>query len=198
MRFELAGRFLRSPHSEVILEAVRERAWLPEQIEGVSSKYALENHPPPLEGVESWVDAKIDRKAKGTARTKAKGETNMAAACQKARNRAAYPIDAWAGRARLPLERSHQRGGIDVMQQGRELRLARASGRRIHTLEIGQQGLPAPCLALRRLLHDPFQPTPSLLHVVSFHDLSGSMGRSDFQQRCSERLRSSLAACPRR
>ncbi len=43
---------------EVILEAVRERAWLPEQIEGVSSKYALEDDPPPLEGVEPWMDRK--------------------------------------------------------------------------------------------------------------------------------------------
>ena len=51
----------------------------------------------------------------------------------------AYPIDAWAGRAPLPPERSHQCGDIDVMQQGREPCLARASGRRIHTLEIGQQ-----------------------------------------------------------
>ncbi len=43
---------------EVILEAVRERAWLPEQIEGVSSKYTLESHPPPLEGFEPWMDWK--------------------------------------------------------------------------------------------------------------------------------------------
>lgn len=42
---------------EVILEAVR-RAWLPEDIESVSSKYALEGNPPPLEGVESWMDGK--------------------------------------------------------------------------------------------------------------------------------------------
>ncbi len=33
-----------------IMEAVR-LGWLPEQIEGVSSKYALEGHPPPLESV---------------------------------------------------------------------------------------------------------------------------------------------------
>ncbi len=43
---------------EVILEAVRERAWLPEQIEGVSSRYALEDHPPSLAGVEPWMDRK--------------------------------------------------------------------------------------------------------------------------------------------
>ena len=30
----------------VILEAIREHAWLPEQIEGVSSQYHLEDHPP--------------------------------------------------------------------------------------------------------------------------------------------------------
>ncbi len=30
----------------VILEAIREHAWLPEQIEGVSSQYRLEDHPP--------------------------------------------------------------------------------------------------------------------------------------------------------
>ncbi len=35
----------------VILEAVR-RGWLPEGIEAISSKYALEGHPPPLERVK--------------------------------------------------------------------------------------------------------------------------------------------------
>lgn len=46
------------PVPEAILEAIRERAWLPEQIEGVESRYALENHPPPPEGVEPWMDQK--------------------------------------------------------------------------------------------------------------------------------------------
>ncbi len=48
---------------EVILEAVRERAWLPAQIEEVTSKYQLEDDPPELVGVEPWFDAAIDRKA---------------------------------------------------------------------------------------------------------------------------------------
>ena len=40
---------------EVILETVR-LGWLPEQIEGVSSKHALEGQPPPLEDVSEWID----------------------------------------------------------------------------------------------------------------------------------------------
>ena len=34
---------------------------MPEQIEAVSSKYRLEDHPPPLEDVPEWIDAKIVR-----------------------------------------------------------------------------------------------------------------------------------------
>lgn len=41
----------------VILEAVR-RGWLPGDIEAARSKYALEGNPPPLEGVEPWMDRK--------------------------------------------------------------------------------------------------------------------------------------------
>jgi len=47
---------------EAILEAVR-RGWLLEDIGGVSSRYALEGNPPPLEGVPDWLDAKIKAKA---------------------------------------------------------------------------------------------------------------------------------------
>ncbi len=71
----------------VILEAIRRGPWLPEQIEGVSSKYALEGNPPELVGVEPWVDAAIEKRAKAKAR--AKGDTAMAAAYQKAKRRAA-------------------------------------------------------------------------------------------------------------
>ena len=45
----------------MILEVIRDRVWLPEDIEAISSKYALEGHPPPLEGVPEWIDAKIRR-----------------------------------------------------------------------------------------------------------------------------------------
>jgi hypothetical protein len=48
---------------EAILEAVR-LDWLPEQIEGVSSKYALECHPPPFEDVPEWMDVLIAKRAK--------------------------------------------------------------------------------------------------------------------------------------
>ena len=62
---------------EEILEAVR-RGWLPEQIEAVSSKYALEGHPPPLEDVLEWTDILIAKQCKAKAR--AKGDTAMALA----------------------------------------------------------------------------------------------------------------------
>jgi hypothetical protein len=108
-----------------------------------------------------------------------------------------YPIDSRTRRAPLPPERSFERGDIDVMQQGRKPRPACSHGRRVHTLKMRQQGLPALCLALRRFQHDPRRPAPSLHHVVSFHGFSGNTGRSDFQPRCSQ-LRLSLAGCPRR
>lgn len=44
---------------EVILDAIRERAWLPEQIEEVTRRYALEYPPPPLAGVPDWFDMEI-------------------------------------------------------------------------------------------------------------------------------------------
>ena len=69
---------------ENILEAIRERAWLPEDIEGVSSKYALEGNPPELVGVEPWVDAAIERRAKAKARAKATGDTATAEAYKQA------------------------------------------------------------------------------------------------------------------
>ncbi len=78
-----AARLDTSP--EVILEAIRRGPWLPEQIEGVESKYALEGIPPELVGVEPWVDAAIEKRAKA----RAKGDTAMAAAYQKAKRRAA-------------------------------------------------------------------------------------------------------------
>jgi hypothetical protein len=108
-----------------------------------------------------------------------------------------YPIDSRTRRAPLSAERSFERVDIDVMQQGREPRPARSRGRRVHTLKMRQQGLPALCLALRRFQRDPHRPAPSLHHVVSFHGFRGTMGRSDFQPRCSQ-LRLSLAGCPRR
>ena len=70
---------------EVILDAVR-RGWLSEQIEGVSSKYALEGHPPPLEDVPEWIDILIAKQCKSTARAK---DTAMALAYREAKNRAA-------------------------------------------------------------------------------------------------------------
>jgi len=108
-----------------------------------------------------------------------------------------YPIDSRTRRAPLPLECPFERGDIDVMQQSREPRPACSRGRRVHTLKVWQQGLPALCLALRRFQRVPRRPAPSLHHVVSFRGSRGTMGRSDFQPRCSQ-LRSSLAGCPRR
>ena len=70
---------------EEILEAVR-CGWLPVQIEGVSSKHALEGHPPPLEDVSEWIDILIAKRM--TAKTRAR-DTTMAVAFNKAKNRAA-------------------------------------------------------------------------------------------------------------
>src|SRR6266851_2590970 len=56
-----------------------------------------------------------------------------------------HPIDPGAGGPPLPSERPFERGNVDVMQQCCEPRLARASGRVIHTPEVRQQGLPAQC-----------------------------------------------------
>ena len=53
--------------TEAILEAIRRGPWLPEQIEAVESKYRLEDRPPELVGVEPWVDAAIEKRAKGRA-----------------------------------------------------------------------------------------------------------------------------------
>ena len=108
-----------------------------------------------------------------------------------------HPIDSWTRRAPLPPERPFERGDIDVMQQSREPRPACSRGRRVHTLKVRQQGLPALRLTLRRFQRDPRRPSPSLHHVVSFHGFNGTMGRSDFQPRCRQ-LRLSLAGCPRR
>jgi len=49
-----------------ILATIR-RGWLPEQVEAVSSKYHLEDDPPQLNGIESWVDVRIDRKVRAKA-----------------------------------------------------------------------------------------------------------------------------------
>ena len=78
-RWTLAQAARLDASSEEILVAVR-RGWLPEQIEGVTSKYALEDDPPPLEGVPDWVDAKIDRAVKGKS-----GPTALAVAFHKAK-----------------------------------------------------------------------------------------------------------------
>ena len=61
---------------QVILKAIRERAWLPEQIVKVTSRYALEGKPPPLEGVPDWIDARIKAQT---------GPTTLAVALYKAR-----------------------------------------------------------------------------------------------------------------
>jgi len=50
---------------------------LPEQIEGISSKYALEGHPPPLEDVPEWIDILIAKQCRAKAR--AKGKSNPTA-----------------------------------------------------------------------------------------------------------------------
>ena len=55
--------------------------WLPEQIEAVSSKYALEDHLPPLEDVSEWIDILIARQCRAKAST---NETAMALAFGKA------------------------------------------------------------------------------------------------------------------
>ncbi len=67
-----------------ILEAVH-RGWLPEQIAIVSSKYALEGHPPPLEDVSEWINILIAKRmtakagAKNTAMADASGKARFAA-----------------------------------------------------------------------------------------------------------------------
>lgn len=75
---------------EALLEAIRKRGWIPEQIEKVTSAYALKGKPPRLEGIEPWIDAKIvrDYKAKAKARA-AKASTAMETAFRQAKNRAA-------------------------------------------------------------------------------------------------------------
>ena len=45
----------------------RGRGWLPEQIEVVSSKYALEGNPPPLEDVPEWIDILIEKQCRAKA-----------------------------------------------------------------------------------------------------------------------------------
>ena len=59
---------------------------LPEQIEVVSSKYALEGNSPPLEDVPEWIDMLIAKRTKAKARAK---DTAMALAYGKAKRRAA-------------------------------------------------------------------------------------------------------------
>ena len=59
--------------------------WLPEQIATVSSKYHLEDNPPLPNGVPSWHDQEIDRKALAkNRRDRARGETSMSAAFKQA------------------------------------------------------------------------------------------------------------------
>jgi hypothetical protein len=70
---------------EVILEAIR-RGWFPEQIEAVTSRYALEDNPPLLEGVPEWTDILIAKQCRAKARAK---DTAMALAYREAKNRAA-------------------------------------------------------------------------------------------------------------
>ena len=70
---------------EVILETVR-RGWLPEDIEGGSSWYALEGHPPPLEDVSEWINILIAKRM--TAKAGA-NDTATAAAYREAKGRPA-------------------------------------------------------------------------------------------------------------
>ena len=78
-----AARLQTTP--EAILEAIR-RGWLPEQVEGVSSKYALEGHPSPLEDVPEWIDMLIAKQCRAKAWAK---DSAMALAYRKVKNRAA-------------------------------------------------------------------------------------------------------------
>ena len=96
-----------------------------------------------------------------------------------------HPVDPGARGPSLPPKRPCERGDVDVMQQCCEPRLARASGRVIHTPEVRQQGLPAQCPALRLFRRDPLLPLPSLHHLVSFGDFTDTMERSDSHPRCS-------------
>ena len=52
----------------------------------VSSKYALEGHPPPLEDVPEWIDVLIKKHCRAEAGAK---ETATAAAYREAKGRAA-------------------------------------------------------------------------------------------------------------
>ncbi len=60
---------------------------LPEHIEAVSSRYALEGNPPLLEDVPEWIDILVAKQCRSKARTK--GDTAMAVAFNKAKDRAA-------------------------------------------------------------------------------------------------------------
>ena len=50
----------------------------------VTSRYALEDHPSPLEGVPEWIDVLIEKQCKAK-----RGVTAMALAYREAKNRAA-------------------------------------------------------------------------------------------------------------
>lgn len=52
-----------SVNSDAILAAVR-RGWLPELLEAVQTRYALESLSPPLDGVYHECDARIAEKAR--------------------------------------------------------------------------------------------------------------------------------------
>ena len=78
-----AARLDTSP--EEILATVG-RGWLPEQIEAVTSRYALEGHPPPLEDVSEWIDILIAKQGKAKARAK---DTALALAYHEAKGMAA-------------------------------------------------------------------------------------------------------------
>jgi hypothetical protein len=53
-----------------ILEAIRERGWLPEQFGNVKSRYDLQGLPPMLTGVPAYIDAKMENKVWAMAREK--------------------------------------------------------------------------------------------------------------------------------
>lgn len=83
-----AARF--GTNSETILAAIKgPPSWLPEQIEQVQSVQELEGKPPVLNGVEPWVDVRLNERAKREAQEAAAEAGNqnsvMADAMKRAR-----------------------------------------------------------------------------------------------------------------
>ena len=78
------------------------------------------------------------------------------------------------------------------------LRLATPTSRLVHPHEVGRQSSPALCPDSGLLAWGPSKPVPSLHHLVSFGDFSGTMNRSDSRAQLSIALRFSLALHPHR